>query len=240
MLYFIHFRNSTPTMSLTPTANDATDIDDLFFRQTVEAISGMPFSDDGSFNRLMGALGCHSVWGEISKFNPVNKQPPESQEPLVLDRFLCILRDTAADPINKSCMSLIDGLSRNNRWRACVLDNDLAHDLAFVLATATAAMGPLAGFRKNTIYKTVLAPAVCKMLNAWLAPSEAFKEPPTVSVLARAMFGDPWCAINGIDGCDAYEAADIIRASRPRFLVGLVPTQSGEDIAVELPTMEAP
>lgn len=193
---------------------------------------------------LTAALGC-TFLGYQNQIFEVHKaeQPSLEYESLVAGTLVSALEAHATvvalygdeDELAPETISILDGLSRNDRWRSCLQDEGRSYDLALALLLMSAESEG-----SNLIGKlyAMTAPGVVNMLNDWLAPASPLTAIPPAGELARAFFGDVWCEIALVEG-GAEVIVPAIRLQRPPFKAGLLSIDMNVH-AVPLPTLMTP
>lgn len=201
---------------------------------------------------LLTTLGCRCVAGMLGdnprKITP--EQPDAKHEKLVsgtLRRLICLQISSVYRIESENAFALLDGLSKNNRWKQCLDDEDTALKFATLVVDY---FDSIPNSFEGRLLRATVSPDICAMLNAWLTPSDLFvtypdPEAPSINdpkiiSLVHALFGDVWCALflNGRDD-QAWEIPDIIRAQRPSLQPHLVAFECHQR-AEPLPTLEAP
>lgn len=193
---------------------------------------------------LLSALGCRHLAeddrGDWEACTPL--QPPEIEEPVIASTLLLALgahmrlvgSRKSTLTIEDEGVAILDGLSRHNRWRACLNDPRAAYDLASVL---------MLGEDKNETTSVAklaseVRPAAVEMLNAWVMPAVSFNVMPSSREVAEALFGGPWCAF-ALDSEDLSDEVivEAFRTDRPPFRQGLVLGVTAAE-AVSLPVLD--
>jgi hypothetical protein len=118
-------------------------------------------------------------------------------------------------------IAILAGLSVNTCWNACLEGEDNAYALAASVVQYA---------EKHTGFSMARAavPAVCKLLNGWLAPSIPWEKLPKPEDLCKHLFGEAWCHFNFPATSDT---ADRISRERPPFVPGVCPCQDGQSAA---------
>lgn len=194
------------------------------------------------------ALGCvHASPAGWRNFNFVTPpQPVAEHETLVVETLIYALHSqqllfTSEPPDNNA--SLLDGLLRQERWRFCL--NSQATAIAFA-TSLTEFWESRPKSTAGSILLREVSGQVCAVLNAWLKPAVPFSGDPldgpaSTYNVARAMFGDAWCAIalSGLTNDQHWKIPELIREQRPPFLPGLLPTDRSLEHE-SLPLLEMP
>jgi hypothetical protein len=207
-------------------------------------------TEESDLNPLLSMLGCRYVAegrdGVKILFSP--EIFLDEYESLIVPALIEALLSQARRPgggAPENCMAILDGLLKNERWRACLKSTDTAMALAIMLVDLMDAVPYSAA--GSTLRDSVLPPFY-GMLNEWLRPTAPFdpNEPRDMFKhmfkLVRAMFGDHWCdiALSGPEEMEKpWEVPGIIRATRPEFLPGLLPDVV-IPIAATLPPLDGP
>lgn len=204
---------------------------------------------------ILEALGCSKIdlhhgegWRLVR-----TKQPSSLHEPLIRSRLCEILAEqvTKTIPSDLTCVSLLDGLLQNDRWKEVVKTTTGAYDFAHLLSQITASI--CFRWRKSDARETPenksslprairlhAYPVVTQVINAWIAPRR-LPGPLSSGLLLRELFGAPWYDIVlDFDENDfrAWDIRDTVSAANPAFLPGLVLDQA-ESFATPLPALEA-
>jgi hypothetical protein len=155
---------------------------------------------EDSMAPLLSLLGCRNVSylpNGIDKRFEEPAQPDAIHEELISGTLLKLLRlhmenGDGRDPHN--AFAILDGLARNNRWRACLETLSVANDLAALLVDASLSLGGFTPDANSPIYALVepCIPALYAMLNEWLEPVPAFSKTTLMTEVARAFFGNIW------------------------------------------------
>lgn len=197
---------------------------------------------------------CESELGELAEllgcpYIPVNsdlnddirtpEQPSKYNEPVAHAAILGMLRLRGSKRpfVSQEERIVLGGLARNDRWEACLKNEDDAYAFVATLMQIYWRLQTSWGMSyAEQLHRDTVRAAVQLMLQQWLQPVE----PNTAyssRVLASAVFGEPWCALV-LDSFGYMDsAADLIAASRPPFLVGLLSCKKSEEVAAELPEM---
>jgi hypothetical protein len=188
---------------------------------------------------LLSALGCrYSIVRSSVSSVCEPEQPLETDEPLVQKTLLealhwyCNVQGYALDG-----MSLLDGLLRRGRWKACLESTDDASRLAALLIEFLGALYAGANYTYADELRNRLLPDVCAMLNDWLRPEVEFRSTPTAALLLRHLFGDAWCALHLTGADDYWKVKMLVLVEQPPFLPGLLPAHLAVN-AEELPELE--
>jgi hypothetical protein len=193
---------------------------------------------DSGFRPLAKAFGCRYL--ELDNGWYTLKQPSEPlpADEAVTRRMLIKAMHAFLGSKNRNYtddgFSILDGLTKNNRWRECLSVMESTRDLAELVMD----------FALYSNYKhqlrSPIASGVCALLNDWLQPAAPYDAMPTGAALARTFYGDVWAnlLLNEDDPTDKWKIPDIVRNTTPPFLHGVAPAQTdGEVAAMELPAM---
>lgn len=168
---------------------------------------------------LAAALGCRRInVGRGGWYHQSVKQPLPGFEPLVCQTLIDALRSHVCSSVpiaSEDGLSILDGLSKNNRWRAALTNIDDAYCLAALLLNTT--------FDGDDVCEALSRGIV----NAWLLTDAPFVEYPDLETLSAAFFGDPWTSlVIGEPSFFAWDVIDTVMAMRPPFVGSLVPCQA--------------
>jgi hypothetical protein len=194
---------------------------------------------------LFAALGCTHLTHLPARQDVLVKpdQPEPMYEKLVTQTLIELMHFQLKHPsaiTSENILTLLDGLLKENRWRACLQDMDTATDFAILLAyfwNASMASGAGVDLLNSVI------PRVCEVLNEWVRPANPFKPfdggRPVTYDLASEIFGSTWCAL-ALDGhnISIWSTALIIHEQRPPVLAKLLPSHL-QPTAVALPSLDA-
>jgi hypothetical protein len=177
-------------------------------------------------------LGCRSgLPNDLRVSTP--PQPKPEDEDLVVTSLISALRtsvDRYCDDTDKE--SIIDGLLRNDRWRACLNTPEDAYCLAQVLIMFFHNMDLEEGY---LTFRASMAEGVRDAVSQWIRPREL---PAKMSAMemARLLFGVAWCELRLESNATKWEINPIIRSDRPPFMPGLLAAHLEADV-LPLPTM---
>lgn len=199
--------------------------------------------DADGFIRLAHFMGCRNLIYANGYRLVAPEQPRSNCEDVTRAALVVMLMhiDGVGPDSDIRGLSVLDGLLRNDRWRACLETPSGAY--AFVAlaarvialpdASAMAVISSEKDWLELHMETTFLAGDVLK---EWLLPpSEARMLSPRM--LAAALFGEAWCNIV-IDGVRNLRLDRVIAETRPPFVHGLLPNQPAPDTGVALPPME--
>jgi hypothetical protein len=203
----------------------------------------------GGIATLLSALGCqHIVHGnEIGRIHSTDTlitpdQPAAEFEPLIRTTLVRTLHPhvNRAGPVGTADdLSLMDGLLRNNRWKACLQTRETAFDLGLLLLYFFEVhTNTVSGQR---LFSNV-GSLVSDVANAWLRPEISFvmyDDIRTASYqLALELFGEAWGTIALSETSnDPASIPMIIRTQRPAIMEYLLPPHLHQ-APVPLPSLE--
>jgi hypothetical protein len=165
----------------------------------VDAYTTRRISDD-SMSPILSLLGCRNVRClpfSTQKQLEAPAQPDEIHEAFVsqtLQTLLHLHMQNNAGADQNNAFAILDGLARNNRWRACLDEIHVANDLAVLLVEASLTLGSVTPNERSTLYQLVRActTVLYGLLNEWLEPAKPFVPGALMTEVARAIFGDIW------------------------------------------------
>jgi hypothetical protein len=200
----------------------------------------LTFDEPGSLPDLARALGCCNHRYTRKWVTDVPPQPNPVYEPLILQTLLTALRYHAgARNDDSNGESILNGLLRNNRWRACLESLDDAYKFVAVVACFYANFeSGILNNNKNDLQSHNIEP-LKKVIVEWLGVSAAESEKMTKMLFLRQTFGNLWCEFALSENMPLWDILPIISAVRPPFVTGLLPAQL-ETAAQTLPCLEAP
>jgi hypothetical protein len=191
----------------------------------------LPYDRPYTISPLTTALGCRHVdLGEMTWRADSPVQPSFKDEALVSAILVQALRSHMCATVYRppeDGFAILDGLSRNERWRYCLRSIDDTYYLGALLAYMT--IDKIEGC--TSIF--------CGVVNAWLKPPTPWMSYPPAQVFITAMFGQAWPAIalqNDISR--QWNIGSIILKERPPFVAGLSSAQDA-DLSTSLPGLEA-
>jgi hypothetical protein len=152
-------------------------------------------------------------------------QPEEKYENVVTAALVDVMRVNEVTKPFAEGFFILDGLSRQRRWRACLLTMDDAHDLSVLLAqysvcSRKSMSAPLPGMFLE------MHPAILAVLNEWTTPETPYTDFPELSALACALYGNAWVDLCVPEKCETDDFRRLVRSMRPPFLPGLVAADS--------------
>jgi hypothetical protein len=189
---------------------------------------------------LTTALGCRTLVFKQTAWRVTHpKQPDAADEALVVEALLRALRyhryRFAAN--REDSYSILDGLTRNNRWRACLDSREKTYSLALLLIEIAVHKRDVAANGGVSALLDVMEPDVCVLMGAWL-DQDTPEKIPTVNEMARYFFNDLWCDLHlSDDSLTAVALTRLILRETPPFLSGIMRTQF-EPVGAPLPDME--
>lgn len=156
---------------------------------------------------LAWQLGCrYAILGRLDsppRIEPLNEDP-------VRATLLRLLRTSSTRRLSDR-MAILDGLGTNDRWRACVDNEDDAYALAWLVTSiALEASADTTAQYANTF---------CTLLAGWTGVQ--FLSYPSVDEVTRAMFGEVWCDMVLVS-LEPWEVCSFIASSRPALKPGLL------------------
>jgi hypothetical protein len=193
---------------------------------------------------LLDALGCRHLAGTTDGYHFSSPcQPPVENEQLVRRTLVMALQThVEIDGLRDDGFSILDGLSRNERWRECLETMEDAYNLVLLLLDFIEALSnPEPVVEKAKFLCGVESGAVC-ILEQWLSPLAPGAQGytlPTSKALCPALFGSAWCELV-LGPPDAnWNDRGMIYTHRPPFLPGLLPAHL-EAADLPLPDMVSP
>lgn len=201
---------------------------------------------------LMLALGCSHLTRDPDTYRPYIQTPEQRDvkyEPLILRTLIATLRRHVADLDNRSewspelttawadPFSIMSGLSKNQRWRACLDSPETTYDLVALIFHFGSVLETLRPPEATPEQKIEASEDGRLLLNEWLAPTH-FEVFPDATRLTLELFGEAW-ALLGSAGTEvgSYRFVDVILANRPTLRNGLVPNESAP-VDLALPAMD--
>jgi hypothetical protein len=203
-----------------------------------------------SMTPLTAALGCTHVpyMGQVFRYRvkrPV--QPPVDYDDVTTMALVTAMHKLAATPGTSiifycDAYAVLSGLSKNERWRACVGRNADVHAFATLLAyfdpDCEAVFTTRSPQAKNACARLrhTIEPEVRALLNAWVQPSIPYKKVPPLRILTLALFGTAWCSIAISSSDQPLDVARLIRSTQPPLVPALMPAAPYEALT-ELPVL---
>lgn len=132
--------------------------------------------------------------------------------------------------------TIVDGLSRSDRWRECLKNRASAYSfvVAIIQFFETGLASKARSYAEHAHHRTV-AIALNQVLVTWLAPDDKDTRY-NRRTLASALFGEAWCVFT-IDSLGRRESvAAVLESKRPPFVSGVVSFDMGQESDV-LPVM---
>jgi hypothetical protein len=193
-----------------------------------------------SISRLASALGCSNVPLVSDKFEvDYPTQPGEQHEALVRRTLVHALHShmAAETPFSEDLLAIIDGLSKNDRWRDCLNTEDDAYEFAMLMLYYVRAREKGYLSTRGMQLASSIWGSVWVILNDWLSLEDRFMTLPSTAALANAIFGAPWCdvVLSNVDDSTG-PLLRIIQTTRPTFTKGLLP-EYAQPTRVELPSL---
>jgi hypothetical protein len=209
---------------------------------------------------LLSLLGCHNVRSRTAQSPWVFVAPPQpaaEHEEVVVQNLLIAVELRSADYIGSdldNMLAIIDGLTRNDRWRVCLSTVRDAHNLALLMLQGALRLNTLERSRDNQIcwLASTSEPALYAMINAWTTPDKPFTRATTLSDMACAMFGNAWFDLTfggerwyGKPGSNAgtgenFQILKSIYIAEPPFLPHLLSAEVIQQDGITLPLMDMP
>jgi hypothetical protein len=192
---------------------------------------------------LTSTLGCATcLWSIKAGFKEYRtRQPAKAHEPTVVNTLVTLARFSHREkaPSHISSLAILEGFTRNNRWRSCTTSNSDAQALAHLLVAVAARIHVQKRFAKvalETQWWCVAEPVVCSLLNAWLNPDIKYVESPTLEALAPLLFGEDWARMVAAIA-DGEVTEGLIATLRPPVQFKLLSGPQTPDTSV-LPDLE--
>lgn len=189
-----------------------------------------------SFSGLAAALGCRNSAAYNEWRVGALRQPPPRYESLLRKTLLHCLQWYVDDTLwmSDDALAILDGLTKQDRWRYCLADRDGAYKLALLLTVVASVDSESTD--TNSMLKRAIEKPACALLNAWLRPKTPYTSIPPAESLVATMFGDAWFAMT-LGGVSVLQAPALINAMRPAFAPGLLPSEL-DVAAAPLPELE--
>lgn len=177
---------------------------------------------------LASLIGCQLLHRHGTPVDDTYASDIARHEPLIKATLVTLLGYTMSRPNTRDSIvdkySILDGLAKNNRWRACLQTPQTCYDLVGLLTTVSSSFAR----REETVnMRRSFDVSVCTILNAWLKPVIPFDIIPKADTLVRNLFGNAWCDIVlggcAIDAMLTFELVAAIEAARPALREGLLP-----------------
>lgn len=243
---------------------DAYEAGSIDYASTVKSlvdvyVTGGPV--EKSFAPLLYILGCRTAIYDPQSHYPdrvgqrVDALAPtgSDHEALITETLLTLLRLHAGnspgyDP--HSACSLLGGLYRNNRWRACLGTITAANNLAVLLLDAILTWRDFTAVHPIYLRGLPGFSPIHAMLNAWVAPVQPFSEKTAMAEVACAIFGDAWYDLTFGDEswfsssrdnkCSAINRTITfsIWGTHPLFRPGLLSPNAVQQEGIALPQMD--
>jgi hypothetical protein len=183
----------------------------------------IPVEDQRTLPLLM-ALGCSTLFRQDHEWIYTGPRPvSEDDEPLVRETLVNLLAQLADNHQiwSQSQYSLLDGLSRHDRWRACLADREQTYMLAAIVLHYS----HCSAHSSNALTRSMSEDVHC-MLSSWLNPKTSWPRMPSLEETATAMFGDAWWDFVVVSAAGAdktlFKKALSMTMMRPDFLPGAV------------------
>lgn len=230
-------QNITPAAALAQTMKFELDLKRLAAQYLTSRIDADGRSQ--SILPLLAKLGCRCLCSEGRTWsNEEFEQPDVVHENLVKNTLLEALIFKFEYPVGNTWFdqfALLDGLARNERWKACLHTAENAHMFAALLLDGAQLVQKLQKHPAHDLLAQSLIPSVCEILNTWLIPEVPFEVYPPAGVIAQNMFGDAWyCTVLNSEFGIRLTPKEVI-AMRPPFVQRLVMYEP--DLGLVLPGM---
>jgi hypothetical protein len=210
------------------------------YEKQIENLVQLHLRDDPNgrrpFSTFAAALRCRNSAAYDEWRVGALRQPPPRYEALLRKTLLHCLQWFVDDTLwmSNDALSILDGLSKQERWRHCLANPDSAYHFAMLVIVVAAVDSEATD--TNSMLKRAIDKPVCALLNEWLRPKNAYQSIPSAETLVCAMFGDAWSALT-LGGVDPLQAPALILRLRPAFAPGLLPSEVVA-VAESLPELE--
>lgn len=170
---------------------------------------------------LAKLLGCYSVNLGIDTELSQPDQPSADDEKIVSDalrKMLSLYVSDEGGPDNIET-TIIDGLSRHERWRACLDNRASAYAFAVIILRffENGLASRAKSYAEHAHHRTV-ALTLNEVLLEWLKPESDVVY--TRRSLASALFGEAWCVYT-VDTLGRRDSiAKVVESKRPPFVPG--------------------
>lgn len=168
------------------------------------------------------------------------RQPAACHEPLVRAALLHYLRSQMRPTLPKMYwedeLPLMDGLARNERWRACLENMDDAYHLAALFLRFSQTYwrdGDKYSTGDKALLRSEIDAGAFNAFTQWVSPGTTPDRSwgpgqwtPEPVLIASALFGAAWCNLAFTGSVVTVEEVETaMRLHRPPFQPGLVPAQ---------------
>jgi hypothetical protein len=189
--------------------------------------------------KLWSLLGClHFERGRSIDSDPwllvAGDEPNTEQEKLASQTLSILLLDVMK---NDDGFSLLDGLSKNDRWKTCLMTLESGHALSGWLMHFSICHRKTMAPPMPRMFE-MMQPALCTLLNDWTQPCIPYTDFPAPNVLAQSLFGSAWCGLFLKDDFDTGYFKSLISSTRAPFLPGLL--EDPACVPLHLPTLDVP
>jgi hypothetical protein len=191
---------------------------------------------------LLKALGCRSVrYSGRQCYVQRPAQPPKGHEDIITSTLVsalqvCLYREPYDE---SSLLSILDGLSQKNRWRACLSSEEDSRMLAASLILFFAGIyDHIEQDADKGALGLVLMPGPLALLNKWTSPAIAYDDNLLAEDVARSLFGDAWYQLVA-SGASKWNLAQLVLEQQPSFLPNILSFKA-ENAGMMLPTLEGP
>lgn len=198
---------------------------------------------------LLSALGCCHLKPKFPFSHMVDPaQPPRSDESLVRRTLVAALRShVEKDGVRDDGFAILEGLSRNERWRECLSTTDDAYNLSLLLLDFISSVEIGETDSEKARFLVAVKPGACSIFYDWVGSSglgsdTPFGAPelPTCMQVCRALFGSAWCdLVLCPPGTKFWNDRGMISTHKPPFRPGLLPDHLDQH-AAPLPDMDLP
>lgn len=193
-----------------------------------------------SIRPLLHALGCV----DVEHMSGIPTSPAATDplhEDLVTETLRLALRkmfDGSGWTYESISIQLLDGLSKNNRWRLCLETIDDAYALASLLFVFSIELSVPRTASGERVLEQVIKPAACAMLTGWFQPEVPMTDVPVARDLAQMLFGEAWCYLVVENSFNSpSNIKHLMQAHRPPFLPRLLKGPA-ETVQPDLPSLE--
>jgi hypothetical protein len=176
-----------------------------------------------SMSTLAKTLGCRCmITGETWVIQDALESQPGHEQVITSALIEVIHSDIVCDlSMVEDSFALLDGLSKNDRWKTCLHNLGDAYEFAGVLLEFSF-QAEVYEFRCPHKFQVVAGVAL-PILNTWLRPNFQLTTQPHVRPMVSAMFGEAWISLMDPADMEGGRAIHAIREHRPPFLPNLLP-----------------
>jgi hypothetical protein len=189
---------------------------------------------------LAQALGCRTRKLLWSCNDDAPTQPDLIFEPLVVETLLTALRHHIGSRNDDSNgESILNGLLKNNRWRACLESIEDAYNFVFIVACSyTHFENDKNRKNKNELQAHNIEP-LRKVVIKWFGLSEAEGEHMTTALFLERTFGSLWCEFALAEDMLLGDIVKIVSDVHPPFMPDVLPAHF-QLVSQPLPSFEMP